>query len=83
MASKASVVSISIPPTQQPEQQEVADMAKQRILEEESGVSTPTHPRHPHDGYYAGDFTNVPFRNPRAAKGAQMFAGVARSHPRP
>ena len=58
-------------------------MAKQRILEEESGVSTSIHPCHPHNGYYAGDFTDVPFRNPRAAKDPQMFAGAARSHPRP
>ena len=57
-------------------------MAKQRILEEESGVSTRTH-LHPHNGYYAGDFTDVPFRNPSASTDAQMFAVAAWSHPRP
>lgn len=40
-------------------------MAKQRMIEEESGVSTRIHHRHTHNGYYAGDFTGVPFRNPQ------------------
>ena len=34
-----------------------------RIIEEESGTYTP--PRvHPHNGYYAGDFSKVPFKQP-------------------
>jgi hypothetical protein len=34
-----------------------------RIIEEESGTYTP--PRvHAHNGYYAGDFSSVPFRQP-------------------
>ena len=35
-------------------------MAKSLTIEEESGVITGT--RHQHNGYYAGDFTEVPFR---------------------
>jgi hypothetical protein len=35
-------------------------MAKSLMVEEESGVITRT--RHQHNGYYAGDFTEVPFR---------------------
>ena len=35
-------------------------MAKSLTIEEESGVITGT--RHRHNGYYAGDFTHVPFR---------------------
>jgi hypothetical protein len=34
-----------------------------RIIEEESGTYTPRSV-HPHNGYYAGDFTAVPFRKP-------------------
>jgi len=32
-------------------------------IEEESGTFTPRH-HHPHNGYYAGDFSNVPFHLP-------------------
>ena len=32
-------------------------MAKSLVIEEESGTCTGT--PHPHNGYYAGDFTNV------------------------
>jgi len=35
-------------------------MSKSRIVEEESGVIT--RGRHPHNGYYAGDFSGVQFR---------------------
>ena len=34
-----------------------------RIIEEESGTYTPRRV-HPHNGYYAGDFSKVPFRQP-------------------
>ena len=34
-----------------------------RIIEEESGTSTPRS-AHPHNGYYAGDFSSVPFKRP-------------------
>ena len=34
-----------------------------RIIEEESGTFTPR-AVHPHNGYYAGDFSSVPFRQP-------------------
>lgn len=34
------------------------------MVEEESGTSTWIH-RHTHNGYYAGDFTDVPFLNPQ------------------
>ena len=36
-------------------------MCKPLIVEEESGVITRT--RHPHNGYYAGDFSSVPRRD--------------------
>ena len=35
-------------------------MSSQLMIEEESG--TVTGARHPHRGYYAGDFTAAPFR---------------------
>jgi hypothetical protein len=37
---------------------EVDEMAASLIREEESGTSTGKH--HPHNGYYAGDFSDVP-----------------------
>lgn len=40
-------------------------MARQRIVEEESGTSTRSHHQHTHNGYYAGDFTDVPFLDPQ------------------
>ncbi len=33
------------------------------IVEEESGTFAPQ-ARHPHNGYYAGDFSAVPFQQP-------------------
>ena len=33
------------------------------LIEEESGTSVPRS-RHPHNGYYAGDFSAVPFEQP-------------------
>ena len=33
------------------------------FVEEESGSLVPQ-PRHPHNGYYAGDFSAVPFQAP-------------------
>ena len=33
------------------------------IVEEDTGTYTPR-VRHPHNGYYAGDFSAVPFRAP-------------------
>jgi hypothetical protein len=33
------------------------------FVEEESGSLVPR-PRHPHNGYYAGDFSAVPFEAP-------------------
>lgn len=33
------------------------------IVEEETGTTTPRS-RHPHNGYYAGDFSAVPFQAP-------------------
>jgi hypothetical protein len=33
------------------------------IVEEESGTFVPR-PQHPHNGYYAGDFSAVPFHQP-------------------
>ena len=52
-------------------------MAKQRMVEEESGTSTWIHRQHTHNGYYAGDFTDVPFLNPQDP--AHTF--VRHSHP--
>jgi hypothetical protein len=43
---------------QQPELMEVDDMAAPLIIEEESG--TWTGGIHPHNGYYAGDLSDVP-----------------------
>ena len=40
-------------------------MCKPLIVEEESGVITRT--RHPHNGYYAGDFSRVPRTDGRHA----------------
>ena len=34
-----------------------------RIVEEVSGTYTPRS-AHPHNGYYAGDFSRVPFKQP-------------------
>jgi hypothetical protein len=34
-----------------------------RIIEEENGTYTPRS-THPHNGYYAGDFSSVPFKQP-------------------
>jgi hypothetical protein len=45
-----------------------------RIIEEESGTYTPRSV-HPHNGYYAGDFTAVPFRQP-------IVRGLQRTPPR-
>jgi hypothetical protein len=36
------------------------------FIEEESGTYTPRRP-HPHNGYYAGDFSTVPFQAPDLA----------------
>ena len=36
-------------------------MAASLIIEEESGTYT-ARPEHPHNGYYAGDFSDQPFR---------------------
>jgi hypothetical protein len=36
-------------------------MAASRNIEEESGTYHPRH-RHPHNGYYAGDFSRQPLR---------------------
>jgi hypothetical protein len=36
-------------------------MASSRIIEEESGTYS-GRPHHPHNGYYAGDFSNQPLR---------------------
>ena len=36
-------------------------MASSRIIEEESGTYY-ARPRHPHNGYYAGDFSGQPLR---------------------
>ncbi len=38
---------------------EVFEMAASRFIEEESGSYT-TRIRHPHNGYYAGDFSGAP-----------------------
>jgi hypothetical protein len=38
-------------------------MAASRFIEEESGTDT-SRPRHPHNGYYAGDFSQVPLAVP-------------------
>lgn len=34
-----------------------------RVIEEETGTYAPRS-RHPHNGYYAGDFSSVPFQRP-------------------
>ncbi|MDZ5621612.1 hypothetical protein [Nocardioides bizhenqiangii] len=34
-----------------------------RIIEEQSGTYTPRS-ANPHNGYYAGDFSSVPFKQP-------------------
>jgi hypothetical protein len=39
----------------------VDDMAASRNIEEESGTYQARH-RHPHNGYYAGDFSRQPLR---------------------
>lgn len=38
-------------------------MASSRIIEEESGTYTSPR-RHPHNGYYAGDFSQAPLTVP-------------------
>ena len=38
-------------------------MAASRFIEEESGTYT-ARPRHPHNGYYAGDFSQSPLTVP-------------------
>lgn len=35
----------------------------EHLVEEESGTAA-LRPVHPHNGYYAGDFSSVPFREP-------------------
>ncbi len=37
-------------------------MARSLIIEEETGTCRGS--VHPHNGYYAGDFSSVPFREP-------------------
>jgi len=37
-------------------------MARGLVIEEESGTCTGR--MHPHNGYYAGDFSSVPFKQP-------------------
>lgn len=39
-------------------------MASSRFVEEESGTYTGGAPRHPHNGYYAGDFSQAPLTVP-------------------
>ena len=46
-------------------------MSMQPAIEEESG--TVTRSRHPHRGYYAGDFSGAPFRP--ASRSSQSFVG--------
>jgi len=46
-------------------------MASSRIIEEESGTYY-TRPRHPHNGYYAGDFSRNPMRT------ASELSGLAK-----
>jgi hypothetical protein len=41
----------------------VFEMAASRFIEEESGTDT-ARPRHPHNGYYAGDFSGRPLTVP-------------------
>jgi hypothetical protein len=47
---------------QPPELKEVDEMAAWSIIEEESGTCTDS--IHPHNGYYAGDFSDVPLSTP-------------------
>jgi hypothetical protein len=44
----------------------VFEMTTSVLIEEESGTFTARF-RHPHNGYYAGDFAEAPPRNPFAA----------------
>ena len=53
--------STKTPKTSRESPKEVDDMASSRIIEEESGTYY-TRPRHPHNGYYAGDFSGQPLR---------------------
>lgn len=46
-------------------------MAATRIIEEDRGIYVGT-PRHPHQGYYAGDFTG---RSPRPAASSRLGYG--------
>jgi hypothetical protein len=45
-----------------------------RIVEEEQGSSFATQHRHPHNGYYAGDFSAVPFHLPEFHTVSQEIA---------
>ena len=42
-------------------------MAASRFVEEESGTYTGSR-RHPHNGYYAGDFSQAPLTVPKLRK---------------
>jgi hypothetical protein len=46
-----------------------------RIIEEESGTYAPKSV-HPHNGYYAGDFSSVPFRQPDLRTLAALTQGA-------
>jgi hypothetical protein len=50
-----------------------------RIIEEESGTYTSR--RHPHNGYYAGDFSTVPFRQPDLRGLLAVTRGAERTVP--
>ena len=47
-------------------------MSMQQAIEEESG--TVTQARHPHRGYYAGDFSGAPFRP--AVRSSEAYVGA-------
>jgi hypothetical protein len=52
--------------------------AMDRIIEDESGTYT-TRDSHPHDGYYAGDFSSVPFKQPDLRALIALTRGATRS----
>ena len=48
------------------------------LIEEDSGTAV-LHPRHPHNGYYAGDFSAVPFEQPDLRHLSALTAHYRRS----
>jgi hypothetical protein len=61
---------------QLPELKEVDQMAASLIIEEESGTCAGKH--HQHNGYYAGDFSEVPMPTRSMSDGPKVVIRIAR-----